>query len=71
MSGSGSGSWLDKVSRHPECEHGDPKSFIETLLPHGRLHSQLWMRPRLCQLARLELLFGWRALPQSRGRLPL
>jgi len=29
---SGSGSWLDRVSRHPECEHGDPKLFIETLI---------------------------------------
>jgi hypothetical protein len=29
---SGAGSWLDRVSRHPKCEHGDPKSFIETLI---------------------------------------
>jgi hypothetical protein len=27
-----SGSWLEKVSKHPECKHGDPKSFIENLI---------------------------------------
>jgi hypothetical protein len=27
-----SSSWLEKVSKHPECRHGDPKSFIEALI---------------------------------------
>jgi hypothetical protein len=24
--------WLEKVSKHPKCRHGDPKSFIEALI---------------------------------------